>query len=228
MNVRVFVDTKPLKLAENLVNWKAIPEGPVSTLTEQAVNTSAVMIRNDPQRTVLCGIAWISAGSLHTLLVEHLNKSWSKTQPCWSVPIVSTVRTWSRRCMVEKHYNYWYRLLYCYDPETKQQSSQWADKCEPPLKKKRPQKSTIIDLSSHSWIIAEWLVLAPSHRFVQGPEELENKSNDHQPRIRITDNNNHLVQQLLVGARRLTIIEIANGVRIYYGSTLSIITDELE
>lgn len=70
-------------------------------------------------------------------------------------------------------------------------------------------------------------VFAWHKQFVEGRERVENQSHDRRPRSSITAGNIDSVRQLVEGDRRLTTSDIANEVGISYGSTYSILSEEL-
>ncbi|XP_057658478.1 histone-lysine N-methyltransferase SETMAR-like [Diorhabda carinulata] len=70
-------------------------------------------------------------------------------------------------------------------------------------------------------------VFAWHKQFVEGRERVENESHDRRPRTSITAGNIDSVRQLVEGDRRLTTSDIAIKVGISYGSTYSILSEEL-
>lgn len=70
-------------------------------------------------------------------------------------------------------------------------------------------------------------VFAWHKQFVEGRERVENESHDRRPRTSITAGNIDSVRQLVEGDRRLTTSDIAIEVGISYGSTYSILSEEL-
>lgn len=70
-------------------------------------------------------------------------------------------------------------------------------------------------------------VFAWHKHFVEGRERVENESHDRRPRTSITAGNIDSVRQLVEGDRRLTTSDIAIKVGISYGSTYSILSEEL-
>ncbi|XP_073972912.1 protein GVQW3-like [Rhodnius prolixus] len=70
-------------------------------------------------------------------------------------------------------------------------------------------------------------VFAWHKQFVEGRDRVENESHDRRPRTSITANNISSVRRLIEDDRRRTTSEIASEVGISYGSTYSIVTEEL-
>lgn len=70
-------------------------------------------------------------------------------------------------------------------------------------------------------------VFAWHKQFVEGRDRVQNESHDRRPRSSITADNISRVRQLIEGDRRLTTSAIASEVGISYGSTFSILTEEL-
>lgn len=70
-------------------------------------------------------------------------------------------------------------------------------------------------------------VFAWHKQFVEGRERVENECHDRRPRTSITAGNIDSVRQLVEGDRRLTTSDIAIEVGISYGSTYSILSEEL-
>ena len=131
------------------------PGAPTAALTEITINTGAAIIREDSRLTVrqLASLLGISIGSAHHLLAHNLNVSrvcarwiprlltpeqkgnrvdvcqyWKeqlRADPTWLDNVITVDETW----------------IYLYDPETKQQSTQWVKKGGPPPKKARVSKS---------------------------------------------------------------------------------------
>lgn len=62
---------------------------------------------------------------------------------------------------------------------------------------------------------------------MEGRDRVENESHDRRPRTSITANNISSVRRLIEDDRRRTTSEIASEVGISYGSTYSILTEEL-
>lgn len=132
------------------------PGAPISALTEETINTGAVIIRTDPRLTIvqLAHILDISVGSVFTLLHKHLNMSrvcarWIPRllTPDQKANRVAVCEYW-KQCVQEEGEAWWKTIItadetwvYCYDPEMKQQSTQWVEKGGPPPKKARVQKS---------------------------------------------------------------------------------------
>lgn len=129
---------------------------PVTALTEENINTGAAMIRTDPRLTVreLASYLRISVGSTHTLLKEHMNMS--RVCARWIPRLLTPDQKHNRvelceywlKCIDEQGDSWWKNIItadeswiYCYDPETKQQSSEWVEKGGPPPKKARATKS---------------------------------------------------------------------------------------
>lgn len=129
---------------------------PVTALTEETINTAGVMIRTDPRLTVrqLARMLDISIGSVHTILHDHLHMS--RVCARWIPRLLTPEQKRNRvevcehwmSCVRKKGAAWWKSIItadeswiYCYDPEMKQQSTQWVGKGEPPPKKARVQKS---------------------------------------------------------------------------------------
>lgn len=70
-------------------------------------------------------------------------------------------------------------------------------------------------------------VFAWHKQFVEGRDRVENESHDRRPRTSIKANNISSVRRLIEDDRRRTTSEIASEVGISYGSTYSILTEEL-
>lgn len=70
-------------------------------------------------------------------------------------------------------------------------------------------------------------VFAWHKQFVDGRHHVENESHNRRPRTSITENNISCVRRLIEDDKRLTTSEIASKVGISYGSTYSILTEEL-
>lgn len=132
------------------------PGASVSALTEETINTGAVMIRTDPHLTIrqLAVLLDISIGSVHTLLHDHLNVS--RVCARWIPRLLTPVQKQKRievcqlllQCVREQGDAWWKTVItadeswiYCYDPATKQQSTEWVEKDGPRPKKPRAQKS---------------------------------------------------------------------------------------
>lgn len=132
------------------------PGAPVSALTEETINTGGVMIRTDPHLTIrqLAIMLDISIGSVHTLMHDHLNVS--RVCARWIPRLLTPVQKQNRvdicqlwlQCVRQEGDAWWKNIItadeswiYCYDPATKQQSTEWVEKGGPTPKKPRAQKS---------------------------------------------------------------------------------------
>lgn len=146
---------------------------PVTALTDIIINTGAAMIRTDPRLTVreLATMLDISVGSVHTLLSNHLHMS--RVCARWIPRLLTPEQKFNRvevcelwtECVRKYGDEWWQNIItadeswiYCYDPEMKQQSSQWVDKGGPPPKKARAEKSAN-KRSLPSSIIGVWCIL---------------------------------------------------------------------
>lgn len=134
---------------------KGGPGAPAAKLSEITINTGAAIVREDARITVrqLAAILQISVGSTHHLLSEVLNLSrvcarWiprlltdeqraNRVSICqyWQNQVRNDPTWLDNVIMVDKSW------IYVYDPETKQQSTQWVPKGGAPPKKARANKS---------------------------------------------------------------------------------------
>lgn len=132
------------------------PGAPVSALSEETINTCGVMIHTDPHLTIrqLADMLDISVGSAHTLL--HDNLKMSRVCARWIPRLLTPIQKQNRvdicqlwlQCVRQEGDAWWKNIItadeswiYCYDPATKQQSTQWVEKGGPTPKKPRAQKS---------------------------------------------------------------------------------------
>ena len=146
---------KEFKESRTSAELKGGPSAPKTKLSEIIINTGAAIVREDSRITLrqLASILDISVGSAHHLLTEDLNLSricarWiprllTGEQKANRVSICEQLREKVRRDpeYLDNVITADETWIYMYDPETKQQSTQWVEKGGPPPKKARGNKS---------------------------------------------------------------------------------------